>query len=57
MPGQLRYRGWLCEQSIDDFEATHPDFDLAAGDDRFVRAETLGELAEAIDNWIADHSA
>jgi hypothetical protein len=55
MAGRLTYRDWLCEESIDGFEATHPDFDLVRGDHRVVRAETLGELAEAVDDWITEH--
>lgn len=51
----IRHCGWLVEQSIDGFEATHPDFDLTRGDQRVVRADTLGELAEAIENWIDEN--
>ncbi len=54
---QIRHCGWLVEESIDGFEATHPDFDLATGDERFVRAETLEELAGAVERWIEEQSA
>lgn len=53
---QIHHRGWLIEESIDGFEATHPSFEPNNGDDRFVTAETLSELAEAIENFI-HHSA
>lgn len=50
----IRHCGWKVEQSITCFEGTHPDF-RGPGDDRFVEAETLEELAQAIEDWIAEH--
>ena len=54
---QIHHRGWLVEQSIDGFEATHPSYEPNNGDDRFVTGETLEDLAQAIEDWIHHNEA